>query len=98
MLVINKKQNGGKNMKKWQEPKLSDLEMKNTQDGTCPYENEGSSGASTMSLLPVIVWGDGKIGCTYWNSKKHGCEHPNYGKRGMFWPCPQVKPDAVDQS
>ena len=85
-------------MKKWQEPKLSNLGIESTKDEGCPYENEVASTPSAMTLFPVIVWGDGKIGCTYWDCTKKGCTNPNYGQKGKCWPCPQAKKDVVGAS
>ena len=90
-------------MKKWESPQLQDLSVANTSDdGKCPFEEQakaeapGGGDVSPMTLFPIYVWGDGKIGCTYWNCEKHGCEHPCYGNPCMFWPCPPVGgcPDA----
>lgn len=80
-------------MKKWQEPEISNIEFKTTEStDACPYADETPQ---PMTLFPVIVWGDGKIGCTYWNCSPKGCSHPSYGSKGRFWPCPQQQKATI---
>lgn len=82
-------------MKKWDSPKMTDLKLSQTcTDEMCPYSSEVKNNATTKTLLPVFVWGDGKVGCTYWNGSKHGCEHPKYGSPCGWWPCPPITKDG----
>ncbi|CUO65523.1 hypothetical protein [Clostridium disporicum] len=75
--------------KNWNNPELKNLSLRCTSSEGCPYENEVNATPST--LLPEIIWGDGKLGCTHWNNDLKGCEHPNYGIKRICWPCPPVK-------
>lgn len=78
--------------KEWINPKLKDLKVNETQESdVCLYEDEAANAATPLTLFPVLVWGDGKIGCTYWDCSEKGCTNPNYGAKGKCWPCPQVK-------
>ncbi len=78
--------------KNWNNPELKNLAVGCTNSEGCLYENEAQAAEKApLTLFPEYVWGDGKLGCTHWNVALHGCEHPNYGKKGMCWPCPPVK-------
>lgn len=78
-------------MKKWEKPSISNLEFETTQTSEgCLYEDELKGTAQPTTLFPVIIWGDGKVGCTYWDSKKHGCTNSNYGSKWNIWPCPKA--------
>ena len=84
--------------KDWKKPEIKNLSLAETYSDGCLYEEEAKSEAATTTLFPVIIWGDGKPGCTYWDSSKKGCTHPNYGNRWQCWPCPQAKQDPVANS
>ena len=78
-------------MKTWENPELRDLGLQETSESeACPNEMEALNEAATLTLFPQFVWGDGKIGCTYWDVSLKGCANPNYGQKGKCWPCPPV--------
>lgn len=84
--------------KEWKKPEIKNLSLAETYSDGCLHEEEAKSEAATTTLFPVIIWGDGKLGCTYWDIKKHGCTNPWYGIKGVWWPCPQAKQDSVTNS
>ena len=84
--------------KDWKKPEIKNLSLAETYSDGCLHEEEAKSEAATTTLFPVIIWGDGKPGCTYWDCSKKGCTHPNYGKRGQIWPCKPAKQDSVANS
>ena len=84
--------------KEWKNPEIKNLSLCETNSEGCLHSDELKDVANPTTLFPVIIWGDGKLGCTYWDCSKKGCTHPNYGKKGHCWPCPQAKQDPVANS